>query len=193
MDFEEYIKEKREQEEKERLEFLNKCGNKVRDNDELIYRLLALGLCQRFNLKLSYNGEPPYIVYSILNYYVDNINIDWDEWLMSEDAPLIRPISELKKVFPELAVIVDDNEKIVELANRLYGLELKTDYDHVFNHSDYFFATSFNFNDFKPLPVVEIKKLKNEKEILNKYSVDTTELDKKLSEFGLTDEELEVI
>lgn len=192
-DIEEYLRQKREEEEKERLAFLDRCANKVKDNSDLIYRLLALGLCSRFNLKLDYNGEPPYVVYGILNYFVDNVDIEWDEWLYSDDAPLIRPIDELKKVFPELASITSDNEEIVKLANKLYNLDIKTDYDCFYDCSKYFYANSFNFNDFTPINVSEIKKLKNEKEVLIKYGQDVSEIDKKLSEFGLTEEELEAI
>ena len=192
-DIEEYLRQKREEEEKERLAFLDRCANKVKDNSDLIYRLLALGLCSRFNLKLDYNGEPPYVVYGILNYFVDNVDIEWDEWLYSDDAPLIRPIDELKKVFPELASITSNNEEIVELANKLYELEIETDYDCCSGYSKYFYANSFNFNDFTPINVSEIKKLKNEKEVLIKYGQDVSEIDKKLSEFGLTEEELEAI
>ena len=192
-DINEFLKRKREEEEKERLAFLDRCANKVKDNSDLIYRLLALGLCSRFNLKLDYNGEPPYVVYGILNYFVDNVDIEWDEWLYSDDAPLIRPIDELKKVFPELASITSNNEEIVELANKLYELEIETDYDCCSGYSKYFYANSFNFNDFTPINVSEIKKLKNEKEVLIKYGQDVSEIDKKLSEFGLTEEELEAI
>lgn len=192
-DIEEYLRQKREEEEKERLAFLDKCANKVKDDSNLIYRLLALGLCSRFNLELNYDGEPPYVVYGILNYFVNNVDMRWDEWLHSDDAPLIRPINELKKVFPELALIYDDEEDIVKLANKLYDLNIKTDYDSIYKYSKYFYANSFNFNNFTPINVSKIKELKDEKEILIKYGHDVSEIDKKISEFGLTEEEIEAI
>lgn len=192
-DFDKYIEEKRRKEEEERLAFLKKCANKVKDNDSLIYRLLALGLCQRFKLKLRWDCEPPYVVYSVLNYYIENIDIDWDEWLESDDAPMIRKTSELNRIFPELASICDDEIEIIKMANKLYNLDIQCDYDCVDGYSEYFYAFSLDFNSFKHLPVDEIKELKNEREVLIKYNHDTTEIDKKLSEFDLTEEEMEAI
>lgn len=192
-DFEKYIKEKREQEEKERLEFLNRCGDKVRDNNELIYHSLGLALCERFRLKLSYNGEPPYVVWGIVNYYVDNIDEDWVDWLTKDDALIIRPVSHIKKIFPELAIIKDDEYEIINLANKLYNLDIKTDYDCVDGYGEYFFAYSFDFNSFKPLPVNEIKAIKEERDVLVKYGYNVTQLNEKLTSYGLTEDELEMI
>lgn len=189
-DFEKYLEQKRREEEKERQAFMDKCADKIRDGN-LIYHLLGLGLCERFKLELRYDGEPPYVVWNIVNHFVENIDKDWVEWLISDDAPLIRPISHLKRIFPELASIKKDNEDIIELANKLYDLDIKTDYDGY--SSQYFYAYSFNFNTFKPLPIDEIKAIKEEKEILMKHGYDVTKLDKKLSEYGLTEEELEAI
>ena len=191
-DFEKYLEEKRREEEEERQTFMDKCASKIRDGD-LIYHLLGLGLCERFNLKLNWNGEPPYVVWGIVNYYVENIDMDWVEWLKSDDAPIIRPISQLKRIFPEFASITSDDEKIIKMANRIYGLDIRTDYDICYGYSKYFFAYSFNFNNFKPLPIKEIKIIKDEKEVLIKHGYDTSELDKKLSNYGLTKDELDAI
>ena len=188
-DFEKEMEEYRRKKEEERLAFLKKCANKVKDNDSLIYRLLALGLSQRFKIKLRWDGEPQYIVYPILKYYTENIDIGWDEWLESDDAPMIKPIREVKRIFPELAEITDDESEIVDLANKLYGLELYTDDDSC-NSPKYFYAYSFDFNTFKPINVKEIKELKIEREVLSKYGYDTTGIDEKLSGFGLTEEQL---
>lgn len=191
-DFEKYIAEKREQEEKERQAFMDKCASKIRDG-KFIYHLLGLALCERFRLKLSYNGEPPSVVWGIVNYYVDNIDEDWIEWLIKDDAPIIKPVSHIKKIFPELAIIKDDVYEIINLANKLYNLDIKTDYDCVDGYGEYFYAYSFDFNSFKPLPVDEIKAIKGEIDVLNKYGYDTSKLDEKLSNYGLTEEELEAI
>lgn len=190
--FEKYLEERRKKEEEERREFFKKCSDKIR-NGELIYHLLGLGLCERFNLKLGYDGAPPYVVWDIVNYFVKNVDEGWVEWLSKDDAPLIRPISSLKKVFPELAIIKDDEEEIINLANKLYNLDIKTDYDCVYGYGEYFYAYSFDFNSFKPLPISEIKTIKDEREVLLKYGYDTSELDKKLSSYGLTEEELGAI
>jgi hypothetical protein len=188
-DFDKYIEEKRRKEKEERLAFLKKCANKVKDNDSLIYRLLALGLSQRFKIKLRWDGEPQYVVHPILKYYAENIDIDWDEWLESDDAPMIKQIGEVKRILPELVEITDDESEIVDLANKLYGLELYTDEDCC-NSAEYFYAYSFDFNTFKPINVKEIKELKIEKEVLSKYGYDTTGIDEKLAGFGLTEEQL---
>ena len=188
--FEEYIKEKREQEEKERQAFMDKCASKITDG-EFIYHSLGLALCERFKLDLEYNGEPPSVVWGIVNYYVDNIDEDWVDWLIKDDAPIIRPMSHIKRIFPELAIIKDDIDEIINLANKLYNLDIKTDYNGY--SSEYFYAYSFDFNSFKPLPVSEIKAIKEERKVLNKYGLDVSELDKKLSNYGLSEEELEAI
>lgn len=189
-DFEKYITEKREQERKERQAFMDKCASKIRDG-KFIYHLLGLALCERFKLDLRYNGEPPHVVWGIVNYYVNNIDEDWVEWLTKDDAPIIRPISHLRRIFPELASIKKDDDDIIELANKLYDLDIKTDYDGY--SSEYFYAYSFDFNSFIPLPIDEIKATKQEITILLKYGYDVTELNEKLSEYGLTDDELEMI
>lgn len=189
-DFKRYIEEKRKQEEKEREAFMNKCANKIRDG-EFIYHLLGLALCERFKLDLKYDGEPPYVVWGIVNYYVDNIDEDWVDWLIRDDAPIIRPMSHLRRIFPELASIKKDDNDIIELANKLYNLDIKTDYDGY--SSQYFYAYSFDFNSFKPLPVDEIKAIKEERAILVKHGYDVTQLNEKLSTYGLSEDELEAI
>lgn len=191
-DIEKILQEKRKEREREQQAFFKKCHDKI-DSGELIYHLLGLGLCERFKLDLRYDGEPPYVVWALVNYYVDEVDENWIDWLSNDNAPLIRPISQLKKIFPELAAITDDGEKIIDLANKLYGLEIQTDYDCCSGYSKYFYAYSFNFNSFKPLPIDEIKAIKGERDVLSKYGYDTTELDEKLSLYGLSDEELEAI
>lgn len=190
-DFDKYLEQKRQEEEKERKAFMNKCANKIRDG-EFIYHLLGLSLCERFKLDLNYDNEPPYVVWGIVNYYVDNIDEEWVDWLSRDDAPIIRPISDLKKIFPELASIAADNNGIIKLAKKLYGLDIKIN-SGMFGYAQYFYAYSFDFNSFKPLPIDEIKAIKKEKEILIKHGYDVSELDEKLSKYGLTSEELEVI
>lgn len=190
-DFERYMEEKRRKEEEERKAFFKKCAGKVTDG-EAIYHMLGLSLCERFRLELEWNGSPPYVVWNIVNYFVEEVDEDWFDWLQKDDAPMIRPIDHLQRVFPELTAIRDDPEDVIDLANRLYGLELDTDGDCC-DCAEYFFAYSFDFNSFKPLPIKEIKTLKTEKEILEKYGYDTSEVEEKLSEFGLTNEELEAL
>ncbi len=189
-DFEADIEKYREKERKEREMFFDKCSSKITDG-RFIYHLLGLALCERFKLDLRYDGEPPYVVWNIVNHYVDNIDEDWIDWLVKDDAPIIRPISHIRKIFPELALIKNSDNEIIELANKLYNLEIKTDYDGY--SSSYFYAYSFDFNSFKPLPVNEIKAIKEERDVLVRYGYDVTQLNEKLSEYGLTEDELEII
>lgn len=79
--FEKEIREYERKRETERLEFLKKGADKIRDDDNLLYRLMALHLSQRFKLGLNLNGEPHDVVYPILNHYIDNIDEPWEEWL----------------------------------------------------------------------------------------------------------------
>lgn len=189
-DFDKYLEEKREKERIERKKFFDKCASKITDG-KFIYHLLGLALCERFKLDLNYNGEPPNVVWNIVNYYVDEINEDYVDWLVRDDAPIIRPISDLKRIFPEIALIKNNENEIIELANRLYGLEIKTDCSGY--STSYFYAYKFDFNSFVPLPIDEIKSIKKEIEILTKYGFNVTELNEKLSEYGLTEDELEMI
>lgn len=186
--FEDAMKEFERKEEEKRLAFLKKGANKVRNDDNLIYRLMALHLSQRFELGLDWNNEPHNVVYSILNYYIDNIDEPWEEWLNKDDAPIIKPMKELQRYFPELKAIASNEEEIIRIANSLYNLDIKTDYDG-FN-VNYFYAYSFDFNSFTPINVKEIKELKTEKCILAKYGHDTSEIDKRLENSGLTEEQL---
>ena len=187
--FEDAMKEFERKEEEKRLAFLKKGANKVRNDDNLIYRLMALHLSQRFKLGLDWNNEPHNVVYSILNYYIDNIDEPWEEWLNKDDAPIIKPIKKLREYFPELKAICDSDEDIIKIANNIYNLDIKTDYDGF--DSQHFYSYSFDFNSFIPINIKEIKELKTEKMVLAKYGHDTSEIDEKLKTFGLTEEQLE--
>lgn len=187
--FEEAMTEYERKREEERLAFLKKGADKVRHDDDLLYRMMALHLSQRFELGLEWNNKPHYVVYSVLNYYIENVDEDWDEWLHKDNAPIIKPIKEIKRYFPELKAICDSDEEIIRLANSIYHLDIKTDYDG-FDVS-HFYAYEFDFNSFTPIDIKQVKELKTEKCILSKYGYDTSEIDKRLNSFGLTEEQLE--
>lgn len=189
--FEREMREFEKREEQKRLAFLEKGANKVRNDDDLIYRLMALHLSQRFKIGLDWNDEPYGVVYSVLNHYIDHVDEPWEEWLNKNDAPIIRPIKSIKEYFPELKAIANDNEEIIRLANNIYNLDIKTDYDGF--DSQHFYSYSFDFNSFVPIDIKEIKELKTEKMVLAKYGHDTSEIDKKLKTFGLTEEQIEVL
>lgn len=185
------MQEYEKKEEEKRLTFLKKGANKIRDDDDLLYRLMALHLSQRFKLGLNWNDEPHGVVYSVLNYYIDNVDEPWEEWLNKDNAPIIKPIKEIKKYFPELKKISNNEREIIKIANNIYGLNIETDYDGF--DTNHFYAYELDFNSFTPIDIKEVKELKTEKMILAKYGHDTSEIDKKLKTFGLTEEQLEVL
>ena len=187
-EWEKELEEKRRKEEEERLAFLDKCLSKLTD-PELAYRCLSLRVAQRFKIKEDYMGFPN-SVYAILNYWVDEVDEDFEFWLNKDDAPFIRKAKELYKIFPEFSFETDLRKK-VELINKVYGLELYYDGDEWTDN--YVYSYSFDFNSFTPLPVKKIHNLKEEIKVLEKHGADTSSLIKELEEFGLPDDVLEVI
>ena len=128
---EEKIEKCRKEREEKRLSLYDKCASKITDSS-LIYQMCALRIMQRFELELRWDNYPPYVCYKILDYYIENVDEDFGEWLYKDDAPLIRPVSDLRKIFPELILYNEiENQEIIDLANTLYdvGLYLDTN-DH---------------------------------------------------------------
>ena len=68
-------KQKEKKKESKEKKFFQKCSDKV-NNGEDIYSLLGLGLCSRFKLKLEYDGKPPKVVWTLVNYYVNEVEED---------------------------------------------------------------------------------------------------------------------
>ena len=147
---------------------------------------MALRIGERFKIKAYFDNVFPDPVYAILNYYVDEVDEDFETWLNKDDAPLIRKARELPKIFPELVFKHRSNAKIVELANKVYGLELEFFSNDL--GDDYIYAYSFDFNSFTPIPVNEIQSIKQEISILEKYDYDATQLKEKLKTYNLPDE-----
>lgn len=171
----------REIEEQKHLAIIDKCASKITDND-LIYRMCALKIMQRFELQLRWDGEAPYICYEILNYYIEEVDEDFEAWLYSDNAPLVRPLSHLRRIFPELILHNDITDReIIDLVNKVYGIDLRLD-------DDYIYSYSFNFNAFKPIPAQEVHKIKEEIAILLKYDVDTSALEAQIESYGLPEE-----
>lgn len=188
MNFEEKMSEYEKKREEKRLAFLKKGADKIRDEDNLLYRLMALHLSQRFEIGLDWNNEPHGVVYRILNHYIDNIDEPWEKWLNKNNAPIIKPIKEIKRYFPELREITDDEKEIIRIANNIYNLNIETDDDGF--DVDYFYAYEFDFDSFTPIDIKQVKELKTEKCVLSKYEYDTSEIDEKLNSFGLTEKQL---
>lgn len=183
---EQRLNEYRAKKEQERQKFFKKCSEKVRDG-EFIYRMLSLYIAKRYDIDTDFQLPDP--IYIILNHYVENVDEDIEEWLHKDNAPLLRNGNEIKKIFPEIAEITKNNRKIVEIANQLYGLNLVYYKDML--GIPYLYSLEFDFNSFTPINIKEIKDLKSEIKTLKKYNVDTTDLENKLKEFDLTEEQIE--
>lgn len=164
--------------------FMKTCSEKINDG-ELIYRAAAFFVAKRFGVEIPSYGDMDGSVYHILNHYIENVDEDFETWLNKEDGPMIRPMKQLRKIFPEFSFMETDSE-ILDAANKIYGLDL----DYI---EDYFFSLSFDFNSFTPINVKEVHDIKKDIEVLKKYGHPTDELEEKLNSFGLDPEILEAI
>ncbi len=193
-DYREFFEAKRELEEQERLQFLKDTREKVyKCNDgEFHYRLLVLRVCQRYKLSLEY---VPDAVYIVVNNYIEKMDdISFEEYLCGPSAPLIRPVKEVRKIFHEFSFL-ETNKEIVDLANKVYGLNLKIVNSGSYE-PPYLFSESFSFESFTPINIDEVKTLKDELTILKKYDASNKaiqELKDKINGFGLSKEILELI
>lgn len=179
---EEKIEKCRKEQEEKRLSLYDKCASKITDSS-LIYQMCALRIMQRFELELRWDNYPPHVCYKILDYYIENVDEDFGEWLYKDDAPLIRPVSDLRKIFPELILYNEiENQEIIDFANTLYNVGLHLDTN---DHCIYIYSYSFDFNSFTPIPIKEIYEIKQEIAILSKYAVDTSALEAKINSYGL--------
>jgi hypothetical protein len=166
--------------------FMQTCGDKIR-NGELIYQAMGLFIAKRFKVEIPRWGDVDGGVWAILNHYIENVDEDFQTWIDKEDAPMIRPVSQLRKIFPEFKYIKED-WKLIETANKIYGLDMELDHEE-----EYFFSLSFDFNSFTPINVDGIHELKEEIKVLQKYGYPTDELEAKIAESGLDPEIVEVL
>jgi hypothetical protein len=183
-DIDAFMEEKRQEREDRYNKFMSTCLEKITDGD-LVYRALALFIAKRFEVEIPSYGDMDGAVYVVLNHYVENVDEDFETWLNKDDGPMIRPMRELRKIFPEFDFLETDSD-VIATANKIYGLDI----DYV---EDYFFSLSFDFNSFVPIDVKEIHTLKEDKKILEKYGISTDEVDEKLNSFELDPEILEAI
>lgn len=159
----------------------------VGHDGELLFELLTMKVNQRFHLE-HYQCTPSY---KLVNHYVNSdITIGFNEWLYCDYAPFICPLHKIGKYFPEIKSIGKKDYEVVKLANKLYGLDLKLDND-IFE--PFVYAYSLDFNSFVPINLDEIKSLKEEISFCKKYGLETEELEDKLSDYGLSIEELGVL
>lgn len=164
--------------------FMQTCANKINDG-ELIYRAMGLFIAKRFHVEIPKWGDIGGGVWAILNHYIEEVDEDFESWLNKDDAPMIRPLSELRKIFPEFKYIEDDN-KLIETANKVYGLTMDID-------GEYFYSLSFDFNSFTPIDVGDIDTLKKDMEVLQKYGYPTDEIEAKIANYGFDPEIMEVL
>lgn len=187
-DIDKFMEEYHKEKELKRQKFLEKCLSKITDG-ELAYDLLKLKLCERFDIDTDVH--PPEVIYIVLNHFVENVDEPFMEWLTKDDAPLIRPVSHLKTIFPELTVITENKYKLVELANKIYGLDLEVSEEYM--GSDYIYSLSFDFNSFTPLPVDDVVELAREIEFCKKYNIDSDELTDKIKSYNIPKQALDII
>ena len=115
----------------------------IRDGG-FIYSLLVDYTCKRFDIPV---GFAPNCVYEIVSYYFnEGVDEDFRKWLNKEDAPFIRKLSEAPKIFPEVASLSNSNYKLIELANKIYNLDLKIDGGD-WTPRTYIYSLSFDFID----------------------------------------------
>lgn len=190
-DFEKELEEERRKEEEERLQSLKDCHEKFyRLNDgSFTYDCLVLMVCKRYNLNID---DIPNAAYGVVNYYLDNdIETSFHDYIYCDTAPMVKPVKKLREIFPEFN-FAEKPKQVVELANKIYGLDLEIVKDGMYGGA-HIFSPSFDFNSFTPIPVDKIHELKEEIKILEKYGSSTDKIKKELDEFELPEDVLELI
>ena len=156
-----------EYEKRHRLEreyTLKNISDSIKGDHELIYTMLCDTIAKRYEVD---NYAP---VYKIIKYFTDNVDMKLMDWLYSDNAPLIIPTHKIGKVFPEFKEIAKNDYKIVELANKVYNLDLQIDYDCC--TGGHVYAYEFNFNSFTPINISKLKEMKQELEFCKKYGIE---------------------
>ena len=190
-DFEKELEEERRKKEEERLQSLKDCHEKFyRLNDgSFTYDCLVLTVCKRYDLNIK---DVPNVAFGVVNYYIDNdIETSFEDYLYCNTAPLVKPVKQLREIFPEFS-FAEKHEQIVELANKIYDLNLEIVGDGLYG-GVYIYSPSFDFNSFTPIPVDRIHQLQEDMRILEKYGYSSDEIKKELDKYKLPDDVLEMI
>ena len=135
--------------ERENNIFFNKCLRAI--NGEDAYRYFCNKTAEILDVERHYSWCGP--VYAIVNYFFDNDmyrEMSLEDWLYSDDGPVIFSLFDMKKIFPEFALVCINEHKIVETANEKYNLSLEID-------EDYVWSLSFDWNSFTPIPVETVR------------------------------------
>jgi len=125
-------------EDREKQIFFNKCLRHI--NGEDAYHFLAQKAATILGCK-----KPNHGVYAVVNYYFDNLeyfDCSFEQWLTSDNGPIVRWGSDIRKLFPELAMISDSKFEIAKMAEKFYGVEIELDWE-----GEYMYSLEFNFKE----------------------------------------------
>ena len=193
MDIDKYMEQVKLEEERQREKELQLFSNKVRFTDnETLYHAYLLLICERFNLLFDYNI--PHVAYLLLDYYIANVSESFMKWLYNTQGPFVRKGDEIKRIFHEIPY--ENLSDLIDSVNVLYNLDLhiSDEYDCCEGYGEnYVYSFSFDFNSFTPINVKEIRELKNEIAVLEKYGYNVSSLEDKIQSYGLSEEQLDKI
>lgn len=190
MDFEAAMKKEEDIRMLKYDKFFKLVADTMGHDGRLIMDCLVMKVGERFNIPMDECRDSPCC--KIAEYYiVSGISMDFMEWLHCDDAPFVKPLHNIGKYFPEFKAMGKNDDEIVQLANKLYGLDLKIAGDC---YNEYVYSVSLNFNSFVPIDFEEIVLLKREIDFCKSYGIDYDGLEKKLlNVYGLTLEFLEEV
>lgn len=157
----------------EREQYVKLIADTFSSDGELIFEMVVEKIAKRFGV----DRYAP--IGALIDHYIENVDMPLNEWLYCDNAPLIIGLDDIGKIFYEFKGIAENDFKIVELANKTYGLDLHIDYNY--GSPSYVYALEFDFNSFTPIDVKRLYNLKKELEFCEKYGAEP--------KFSLTAEE----
>lgn len=140
----------RQEEEIEKNKFFSKCLRAISGRDA--YKYFCSKVAETMDIKEHYDWCDP--VFIIVNYFFDNDmykEMSLDDWLLSDNGPVIFSLFDMKKIFPEFKLICKNEHEIVHTANQKYSVDLKI-------IDSYVYSLSFDWNSFEPIPVEDVRK-----------------------------------
>lgn len=129
--------------------FFNKCLRAI--NGRNAYDYFCSKTADILDIGKHYTWCNP--VYAIVNYFFDNDmykEMSLEDWLYSDDGPVVFSLFDMKKIFPEFALVCRNENEIVDAANEKYNLSLEI-------NGDYVWSLSFDWNSFTPIPVETVR------------------------------------
>lgn len=142
-------KERDLERERENNIFFNKCLRAIKGEDA--YQYFCSKTADILDIGKHYTWCDP--VYAIVNHFFDNDmykEMSLEDWLYSDDGPVIFSLFDMKKIFPEFALVCRSEHEIVDAANEKYNLSLEI-------RENYVWSLSFNWNSFTPIPVETVR------------------------------------